>query len=482
LDQSEKPCVACAEAIKKDAVLCRYCNTRQDDQTFKKQKFPKWLVPAVGSLAVVGLIASAVAFAPSPEVQTQEIVEVETETLENGVQSPVRSENSDHDYLLDDLRIPRLETCEEWDEFWVYEGPAVSFAIASLYDEPMLAVSTQIYKKNIHLDADNDGVLCFFENEAKPLAPIQDQSTNASADESEAELDESWKEAVLSVREAISVEQAESHPLDFAVSPSVVPSHATIVRDGVETALRFWAPYIESDIPLAMTVVHPKDKQWFMKRWEQLGRDNTGEFWWDKAIEFGGGAVGTTRTGIPNMYFMTSEAYVPPRGRIDYYVHEVTHFFQSLVLGTKGEAAAPCWYFEGTANFIGFAMTYPGGEATTMGEVAKERSQRAKVLMDFYENNGGLTSQRLERDVLNFPPGDDTCQHEAPAFGYNLGMFVSEKLLIDFGFAGFVKMSKEMARLPLPEAFAKATGVNYDKWVRDDLFPYLLKTLPAEAR
>lgn len=101
--------------------------------------------------------------------------------------------------------------------------------------------------------------------------------------------------------------------------------------------------------------------------------------------------------------------------------------------------------------------------------------------MDFYEANGGLTEKRLERDILNFPPGDETCQHKEPAFGYNLGMFTAEKLIIDYEFQAFIDMTKEMRRLSLPKAFEKVTGDNYQDWVTDDLFPYLLKTLPAEA-
>lgn len=481
MDSSEKACIACAEVIKKDATLCRFCNTRQDDSSFSKRKLPRFVLPAAASVLVAALAIGALYIQPKPQASKQEVAEVETRTLDNGVEAPVFGENSDHDYLLDDNRIPRLDTCAEWDEFWVYEGPAVSFEVASRYDEPMLAVSTQIYKKNLHLDSDSDGVICFFENEAKPLADSRENSSDAASGGAEEEADQSWILAVKSVRQAISTEQSESHPLDFAASPSVVPAHATIVREGVETALKFWAPFIDSDRPLAMTVVHPKDKKWFLKRWEELGKDNTGEFWWNLAVGNGGGAVGWTVEGIPNMYFMTSEDYAPPRGPVDYYVHEVTHFFQTLNLGLRGESTAPCWYGEGTANFIGFSMTYAKNETKTISEFATTRKERAKILMDFYDANGGLTEKRLERDILNFPPGDETCQHKDPAFGYNLGMFTAEKLIIDYEFKAFIDMTKEMRRLSLPKAFEKATGENYEAWVRGDLFPYLLKTLPAEA-
>jgi len=405
-----------------------------------------------------------------------------TDSLASGTEGwtiPAQAENSDHGYLLDDDRIPRLGTCDEWVDFWDLAGPAVSFEVASAYDEPELAVSTQIYLKNKHLDNDKDGVVCFFENESKPLiiAGGETKNSNAESDESQ-----KWIDAVISVRSSINSEGTRSYPLDFSASPNVVASHSKVIREGVDLALKFWAPYIESNRPLAMTVVHPKDKAWFLDRWESLGRDNTGEFWWNLAKDGGGGAVGTTESGIPNMYFMASESFAPPSGPVDYYVHEVTHFFQTLSLGASGEAAAPCWFGEGTATFIGFSMTYPEDESRTIAEFAATRRDRAKILMDFYESVGGLSNERLERDILNFPPGDPTCQHETPQFGYNLGMFVSEKLIIDFGFESFIAMTKKMSSQELAKAFQTVNKVSYEEWVRDSLFAYITETLARESK
>lgn len=84
-----------------------------------------------------------------------------------GVVIPNPPENSNHNYLLDDDRIPTIATCEDWATFWRGYGPAISFQAADLYGEFLsIAVSTQIYLKNQHLDGNADGVICLEEESA----------------------------------------------------------------------------------------------------------------------------------------------------------------------------------------------------------------------------------------------------------------------------------------------------------------------------
>jgi len=103
---------------------------------------------------------------------------------------PNPPENSDHGFLTEDNRIPKLDSCEEWLGFFGFRGPAVSFAVSSMFPGEQFEVSTQLYLKNKHLDKNGDGVICFLEDgetagNSNPISEtvITPQSVLANASE-----------------------------------------------------------------------------------------------------------------------------------------------------------------------------------------------------------------------------------------------------------------------------------------------------------
>jgi len=417
----------------------------------------------VSSTLLVALVVSGCAAQVSEEAA---VPEVEMSALENGVMAPVTPQNVLHGWSTDENQLLRFETCDEWDYWWVYEGPAVSTVAAAESGFPGMTISTEHYIKNQHLDEDKDGVLCFFENREKPTPESGSMQ---------------WLKAFDAVWNSLESGTASEENLDFAASPNALPEDTKIIRDGVEMALGAWSPFLNLDKPLSVTVVHPDDKEWFFDRWESLGRGGVHDGWFDDFSEFGGGAAGANPDGSISMYFMTGEEFTPPSGALDFYYHEVTHVFESQ-WNTPPQGPVTCWTVEGPASFIGFSKSDPTNREVSSAVLAAMRVDRADFLARYFEANGGLTEENLQEAVLNGMNSDDGCQFGTPYFGYTLGMFVVEKFLIDFGMEGFVALNKQemqVSKSALEASFKEALGSGYEEWVSKNLTPYLLSEIKA---
>jgi hypothetical protein len=415
-------------------------------------------------IAAAGLVAVVSWPTSSPIEESAESI-----ILENGVSAPATPENKLHGWSTVENQVVRIEDCDEWDYYWVYQGPAVSSDAADLTGFAGLTVSTEHYIKNQHLDEDKDGVLCFFENQNKP-----DPSAGINQ----------WPKAFDAVWSSLKTGKSFDASLDFESSPSAVPSDVTVIREGVEMALGAWMPYITSDKPISVTVVHPDDKDWFMERWESLGKGGVDEGWFDAVQEWGGGAAGPNPDGSISMYFMSSEKYSPPTGTFDFYYHEVTHVFESQ-WRTPPTGPISCWTVEGPASFFGFTKVDPKSRENSQAIFAAMRFDRAAVIARHFEANGGLNEQAMRDTVLNSMNSDETCQFGAPFFGYTLGVFIAEKFLIDFGMDGFVAFSQQelqASKEKVPIAFMEAVGVDYEEWVNSSLAPYLVSEITALTR
>jgi len=305
---------------------------------------------------------------------------------------------------------------------------------------------------------------------AAPESHSPAEGTTESS-EFESDRDAPWQAALDDAREFLAPRGAEAHPLDFAVSENVPAAEAETIRTGVTRALSILGPQIDSERPLAVTVVHPLDKEWFLERWEQLGRDNTGEFWWDKSQENGGGAVGWGDDLVPNMYYMVSGDYPPTGDEVDYYVHETLHFLQVLAFGDINDRDGMCWIPEGTAMFVGAALSYfddnPATDSDRLASIEHYRFVRddiSTVLAEHYSSVDNLQDQLVD-DIVRFPAFDQRCQFDPPQFGYTLGMLVTEQFVLDFGSEDLFDFFYLLDENSISDAFFSATGVDYEEWV-----------------
>jgi hypothetical protein len=281
-----------------------------------------------------------------------------------------------------------------------------------------------------------------------------------------------WESAVLKVRNGIGKPSKKAHPINFSSSPSTVKSHAMIIKKGATQALRAWGRYIKSDIPLTVFVAHPNDRAWFKKRWEQIG------VWedWKQAFERpvnGGGAVVIDKAGVPFMWYMAAERFPPPDGPIDYYMHEVFHFYQSLDVapGISTSGDDPCWYMEGSATFLGHATTYSSTSAT-LAEMKPMREVRKKQIRPYLvDRNGKLRASLLKNVFLNGPSVSNDCQFQGPQYGYNLGYFVTERLVHQFGYNKLIKFSLAAKKAEWQDAFMETYGISADEWATKTLVP-----------
>lgn len=139
------------------------------------------------------------------------------------VLTPDPYENSNHGYLLEDNRIPRLYSCEEWEEFWFGLGPAISFDAADKSGVSGVEVSTEIYLKNKHLDENGNGIVCL--NDEQSMAEDSNETPFMPP------LDPTPVSALLDVDECKISSPSNGSPgesISFPMSQNYLPSKGSI--------------------------------------------------------------------------------------------------------------------------------------------------------------------------------------------------------------------------------------------------------------
>jgi hypothetical protein len=246
------------------------------------------------------------------------------------------------------------------------------------------------------------------------------------------------------------------------------------------SALNFWAQFEVLKNPIPVTIFSEKDYDWYMARWIELGRDNTGQGQWDRTLGSGAGAVGWNSEGQRNVWFKISpnlpaeQSLTGVDRNLDFYFHEITHFYQGSIIGEKYREA-PCWFPEGAAMLIGYANSFENSE-NNFNFMSQARDLKLGELRKFFSDKS-ISQNEILKLLNDYPASDPMCQHKFPQLGYGLGWFVNERLVSDYGWDGYINFWRNMARMEWQQAFNQSFSTSFKSWSSETFSPYMVALL-----
>lgn len=413
--------------------------------------------------------------------------EVDFEDVPSGVEIPPTPENSNHGYLLEDDRIPRLFNCDEWDGFWVGLGPAISFKVVETIGDPRIAVSTQIYLKNKHLDENQDGVICYSEDKevsgpddydsnlvvkenTENKESITDQKTNKSTTNSS---NRKYVKVVNDIRSYIPTSKKKASLIGFKSKgvPNNVYQH---FLDVTTEAHAFWSQFSERSRRVqTMMIFSNSARDAYINRLSELNIDSKYENVWGIGSSGGGGTAIPDKNGnVHIVYRLTVNTELPMS---DYMYHETTHAYQNAYGGMDNWKYEPCWFGEGYAMVVGLAHSFKNSsEATKFYEI--ERKQRLKYTNQFLNNYGNDWKTGLT-EALVYSHAGPMCNSQEPFLGYRLGMIISEAWIHEFGFKRTVKFLEKIENNDFEGSFEKEFGISMNDWLLTKGYEYVVDAL-----
>jgi hypothetical protein len=285
---------------------------------------------------------------------------------------------------------------------------------------------------------------------------------------------ETWWRAMLDSRSFSKVPKV-IQSIDIKSAPNVATSETDKISAHFNDTLIYWSQFVVNPQPLFTTIVSEKDYEWYMTRWQELGSDNTGQYWWDKTGNGEGGAVGWNGKGQINMYFKVLTTKTSTLATREHIFHEVTHFFQATALKQELDNS-PCWFGEGQAQFIQSA--HSDRYESVAKSIAIQNRTWAKKAVNKYIGTTNL-ADGLFNALTNISRGDALCNRTEPLLGYTLGQLVNEKLVADFTWIKVINFMKKSSEIGWQLSFNATFGISAEDWYKKDLIPYLIDELKS---
>lgn len=299
------------------------------------------------------------------------------------------------------------------------------------------------------------------------------QSTEIDSKNSALKDNSIWWQASLKLRKYLGTKSPNLYQYDYVESPNVPRNLSLKIRSDLDSANNFWSQFFSSSRLMPVTLITEKDYDFFIDRWKKLGSDNTGDMWWNMTNGGQGGAVGWGPNSGPNVYFKLPAAgnYYDPGA--SHYFHEMTHFVNQITFKEKAPNN-PCWYEEGFAEFVGRSMAYTSDVQNFL--FVKNARSIMKTDLNRYLSQKAFTNEGLMDYLTKVKFSSENCFSQQPYMGYQLGMFISEKLIYDFGWDKMVLFLKEITNSDFDTSFNKTFGTNTSSWYSDNFIPYFFSS------
>lgn len=280
---------------------------------------------------------------------------------------------------------------------------------------------------------------------------------------SEAEFDpvriKAWQQITASVPAA-----TRQNSVTYMVGPSVNSEIEASYRYLIERSLKYFKPWISSEVPFYIHIYTEKDRDFFresmqiyvngdqdyarlevdLKNYDGLGSN------WSPSGGVTIGALKTDRSNWVNFGTFAMDSELKPDGLLMYMIpHEISHHWQfsamQPLMRRQGSDRSPCNFFEGTAVLLGssIGVNHLGWFSDEMDVITRRVSRDNPTFNPISPND--MTEELMKFSSSNAPNALGCTT------GYTLGALAYEWLVAEKG----VKVLQDLA-----EAFNKTTSVS----------------------
>jgi hypothetical protein len=293
------------------------------------------------------------------------------------------------------------------------------------------------------------------------------------------DVDETWKIAWASVRNAMEQNPAMTPEIKYYIAPSVVESRLIIERDVINRTAKLWSNDFKPENARILYVMQKNsaDKAWLLQKVKDLGGlsymvGDVGK-WFDE----GCGALASNGDGKLTMIFCLQPQ--PRTHDLHVVAHEYTHWYQYSQGNIPNNG--PNWLTEGGATFYGMTMGY-------LGRADADKTRFASLTWNLYgedeytkKPHGTSMRKALAQtrdEFVEMMVGLEKGQMIGGAqLRYLYGGLASEALVASFGHAKMQEFYQSFkTSSDWRSSFEKVYGLNVKDFYRK-LYPYAIASI-----